>query len=351
MTNLSILTRYTSQGASSRYRYFLYLSRLLKNDYNLEVDSFFDTSYLNRVYSSNRKNLFKNFFSYLKRLIVVINSSDDLIIEYELFPYMPYFFEKFLLRNKKYILNFDDNVWDNYENKIFLKNKYDSLVKNASGVIVANSFLMNKVNHKNIIKIPTVIDLDDYQENTISKNQKFSIVWIGTPVTYKYIKSFSNVFKELAKMIDYELLIIAKKSLESDAIDGVNMKFFDWSSSLEVKLLKESHLGIMPLQNDQFSQGKSAFKIIQYMAAGLPVIASNIGENNNVVSDGENGFLVANEDEWINKVSLLYSDEELRSKISNNALKESYEYSIQKYFDSFNDFVDKTFSERKDNLL
>jgi len=345
MKNLTILTKYSTQGASSRYRYFLYLCNLLREDVNLEIDSFFDTSYLKKIYSNEKKSFFKISISYIKRFFVVLNSSKNLVIEYEVFPYLPYFIERFFLKNKNYILNFDDNVWENYKNKKLLKSKFDSLVENASGIIVANNFLFNKLKDKNsnIIKIPTVVDLNSYQNETTEKFDKFSIVWIGTPITYKYIKSHSFIFQELAKKIDYQLVIIATKKLENEAINGVNMLFFDWSSKIEVELLKRSHLGVMPLDSDEFSKGKSAFKLIQCISASLPIIASDVGENSKVVLDNENGYLVSTNNEWIDKIYKIYKDKELSKKFSQNSKDIAYNYSIQKYFKEFYVFLDKTF--------
>ena len=345
MIDITILTKYTSQGASSRYRYFLYINDLLKQDTNIEIDSFLDTSYLHKLYSKQKKNKFKILISYIKRLFVLMNSSKNLIIEYEALPYIPYIIEKTFLKNKNYILNFDDNVWVNYENKRFLKNKFDKLVKNASGVIVANEFLEKKVLklNNNIIKIPTVIDLDSYKkDDKINKFDKFTLVWIGSPATYKYIKLHALIFKKLSEMIDYKLVIIASKDLSKDKIQSVDMEFYDWSSKTEVDILRRSHIGIMPLDTDMFSQGKSSFKIIQYMAVGLPTIASDVGENCNVVKNNKTGYLVNNQSSWIDAVLELYKDKTLYNNISKESRSGAYEYSIQKYFQEFNSFIQTT---------
>ena len=349
MIDITILTKYTSQGASSRYRYFMYISYLLQQDTNIEIDSFLDTSYLHNLYSKRKKSNIKIIIAYIKRFFVLINSADNLLIEYESLPYVPYFIEKFFLKNKKYILNFDDNVWTNYENQTFLKSKYDNLVKNADGVIVANNFLKDRVSklNSNLIQIPTVIDLENYnKENEDVKFEKFTLVWIGSPSTYKYIKSHAYIFQAIAKVIDYQLVVIASKELENDSIDGVDMKFYDWSSSQEVSILKKAHIGIMPLDKDPFSQGKSAFKIIQYMASGLPCVASAVGENTNVIKDSKTGFLVDNSDEWLEAIVTLYNDEKLYDDMSNHSKSNAYEYSVQKYIKEFNSFIETTFEAK-----
>jgi glycosyltransferase involved in cell wall biosynthesis len=349
MIDITILTKYTSKGASSRYRYFLYINELLAKDTNIEIDSFLDTSYLHNLYDKNKKNKVRILFSYFKRFFTMLNSANNLIIEYEIFPYLPYFIEKIFLNQKKYILNFDDNVWENYKNKPLLKNKFDNLVKNANGIIVANEFLKDKVSqlNNNIIKIPTVINLEHYkQDDSIDKFDKFSLIWIGSPATFSYIESNKHIFIKLAKKIKYQLVIIASKKLEQKQIDGIDMVFYDWSASMEVELIKKSHLGIMPLNKDLFSQGKSSFKLIQYMASGLPSIASDIGENRNVIEDNKSGFLVNSQDEWINAIMKLYKDRVLYDSFSKRAKETSYNYSMQKYFKKFYFFADEVFNKK-----
>ena len=329
MMNITIFTKYSSIGASSRHRFFNYLPFLLKKGINLEIINFFDTSYLDtRYYSTLKKTHI--FLAYFKRFFSLLTSSQILLIEYEIFPKIPYLIESFFLRNKKYVISFDDNIWAKYDNSLFLKNKINKLVKNADGVIVANSVLYNKVKNlnTNIIKIPTAINPKDYSFNC-HKFERLSIVWIGTPITYKYVISHSKMLENLAERIDYDLIIIASKSLESQKIDKVNMKFYDWSPETESNILCKSNIGIMPIDSDDFSQGKSAFKIIQYMAAGLPIVASKIGENVKVLEHNKNGFLVEEPEDWIQAITNLYKNNELEKKFGAHSRKLSTKYSIR----------------------
>ena len=288
------------------------------------------------------------FLSYVKRIIDVVLSAKNLVIEYELFPYLPYCFERLFLAKRRYILNYDDDMWCNYRQKILLKKKHDNLVMNADGVIVANDVLykrVKKLNH-NTVKIPTVIDLDDYNE----RNEKFSdftLVWIGTPVTYKYIVSHKHVFQNLSERFQYNLLIIATKALEGQKIENVSMTFHDWNPETEACLMSRSHIGIMPLDEDEFSKGKSAFKIIQYYACGLPVIASCIGENKVLLKNGVNGYLVNTDEEWLEKVTEIYSNKSLYRSISDHNRSMAKDYSIQKYFGIYKKFLDQCFQTDK----
>lgn len=346
MKKISIFPRYNTLGASSRYRFYMYAERLVKAGYDVRISSFLDNDYLKQLYGNRRINPFMILRSYLRRLYKAVFSAKNILLEYELFPYLPFFISKIFLHGKKYILNFDDNVWTKYSNKPWLNGKYDRLISNAAGVIAANEYLYDKIkiNNRNVIKIPTVIDLDAYQQE-YPKFERFTIIWIGTPVTYKYVLQFAGVFRQMAKELDFELLILASTTLEQNRISGVNMRFADWHSEVEVEYLIRSHIGIMPLTDDDFSRGKSAFKIIQYLGAGLPVVASPVGENCNVVRNGENGFLADSAAEWIEAVKKLYFDQELYSRVVAAAKKSSTEYSIQKYFPIFLEFMQKSFGE------
>ncbi len=349
MKKISIFPRYNTLGASSRYRFYMYAERLLKAGYDVRISSFLDNDYLTRLYSHQRINPFMIMRSYLRRFYKAAFSAKYILLEYELFPYLPFFCSKLFLAGKKYILNFDDNVWTKYSGKPWLKGKYDRLIENAAGVIAANEYLYEiiKKHNGNVIRIPTVIDLDLYQAE-YPKFERFTIIWIGTPVTYKYVLQFAGTFRQMAGELDFELLILSSSVLEKDRIPGVNMRFVNWHSAIEAEYLIRSHIGIMPLTDDDFSRGKSAFKIIQYLAAGLPVIASPVGENCNVINSGVNGFLADSPDEWSDALKKLYRDHELYSKVAAAAQKSSSEYSIQKYFPAFLDFMEKTFSGGKD---
>jgi glycosyltransferase involved in cell wall biosynthesis len=341
---INMLTRYNTLGASSRYRYYMYAAHMRESGEQVEVSPFFDEQYLRCLYKGKRAGIFNILKSYWRRLKAILSAGDCLLIEYELFPLLPYYIERVFLKQRKYILNFDDNVWQKYAGKMFLSDKYDALVRNAAGIIVANDFLYEKVSklNSNIVKIPTVVDLDLYNIKT-DKFDKFTLVWIGTPVTYMYLEKYADTLSVLAEKYDFELLVIARKSLEKRKIEGVNMRFVDWSQESETEHLLRSHVGIMPLTDDEFSKGKSAFKLIQYSAAGLPVIASPVGENTKIVDNEKTGFLADSPNEWLEALGKLIDDKKLYSQMAKATKKASKNYSIQKYFPVFQNFIKKQF--------
>ena len=341
---LSIYTRYDKLGASSRYRYFMYLDGLCRAGWSARIHPFFSNRYLKKLYSTGRKSGVSFIVSTLKRVIQLQFSGKQLLIEYELLPFVSYKIERRLLKNKKYVLNFDDDVWEKYRSKPALADKFDKLITAASGVIVANDMLWERCLrlNNNVIKIPTVVDTNLYCSDK-PKFERFTVVWIGTPVTYCFLQKYKKQLQAMAEKIDFELLVIAVKRLEKKAIPGVNMRFVDWSQENEIELLMRSHVGIMPLTDDAFARGKSAFKLIQYLAAGIPVIASPVGENCTVVNDEVNGFLAYNSENWVDYLETLATDQVLYNKFAQAAKNSATQFSVQKYSPIMMKFLDKVF--------
>ncbi|MDD3118250.1 MAG: glycosyltransferase family 4 protein [Victivallales bacterium] len=344
MKKILMLPRYSALGASSRYRFYKYIMPLLRYGYDVEVSPFFDDAYLKRLYAGEKVSFRYLYSCYYRRLKTLWHSEPKLLIEYELLPFFPWPIERYFLRRKKYLLNFDDNVWEKYRRRCWLRHKYDHLTAGAAGVIVANEYLYRKVRrlNDNVIKVPTALDPEPYREPA-NKFARFTLVWIGTPVTYSYIGKFAPMFQELARHIDYELLIVARRELEAEAIPGVNMRFLDWSEEEESRILPQAHVGIMPLTRDAFSRGKSAFKILQYFAAGLPVVASPVGENRHVITDGKNGFLAPDTAAWVQRIIALHDHAELYRAMAAAAAESADEYSLQTWIPEVVNFIERTF--------
>lgn len=340
MMRLDICTRYDRFGASSRCRYYLYEDALREAGFDVRIHPFFRGGYLKRLYADGVKSRLHAGMALLRRLAELPGYGNALYVEYELLPQLPWDFEARFLKNRRFVLNFDDNVWEKYRNRPHLEKKYDQLVRRAAGVIVANDFLAEQLLplQPNLVKIPTVVDLNSYPEQ-LEKFPRFTIGWIGTPVTYRYLELHAPVLRKMAENTEFELLVIARRDLASRALPGVPMRFIDWSPETEARDLCRCHIGIMPLTDDPFSRGKSAYKLIQYQAAGLPAIASPVGENRNVIRNGENGFLATTPHEWCRALEQLKNDSALRQRMSGAARTGAGAYSLQRYAPVLIDFL------------
>lgn len=342
MNGITMFTRYSELGASSRHRFYNYLPGLRELGWEANVSPFFDDAYLRRLYSGRRPAPSFLVDAYRRRLVALASAGEKLLIEYELLPFFPWQVERQFLRKRRYILNFDDNVWEKYARLPLLRGKFNALTASASGIIAANRFLEEKVTrlNRNVICIPTALNPDPYRRGD-AKFDKFTLVWIGTPMTYPYLEQLAPVWRELATQIDYELLVIAGPGLAERVMPGVPMRLVDWSSQTEVELLGRAHVGVMPLPDDNFARGKSAFKLLQYFAAGIPAVASPIGENRQVIVENGNGFLADTAAEWSERIVRLYHDADLRNRLASGAAASAEQYSLRTWVPRLADFMEK----------
>jgi len=319
------LTRYERLGASSRVRFLQFLPFLKKSGIEVSVSALFSNYYVEQL-QLGRKPIFDISNSFIKRIIIILKTKniDVLWIEKDCLPWIPYWLECILLSKFKCIvIDYDDAVFHFYEDhknfiiRKLLTNKHRNLIRNASLVIVGNSYLENyaeKAGAKTICLLPTVIDIERYPENNFLHNDNSKLLkvgWIGNYGTAKYLKPLSQVFKRISNESYAQFIAIGIDPIQLD----LPMLGVPWSESSEVESLGGLDVGIMPLPNETFEKGKCGYKLIQYMACSLPVIASPVGVNNDIVKDGINGFLVQSEEEWYQAINMLLSNFSLRQRM------------------------------------
>ena len=328
---LEIFCRYAENGASSRLRFFRYLPFFEKADINVNIRSFFDALYLERLYAGKGRSFSSIPRGILrtKKALKSIPPNVPLFIEYELFPMLWAWCDLAVLKKRTFFLNFDDPVWEKYAKFPTLKNKYDTLVKHAAGVVAANDLIVERFQNlnANILKIPTAIDLDRYDKAPKAKFDRFTIVWIGSPATFHYLSSFRSVLKRMAECCDFELLMIGKSSWGT--LPGVPSRSVEWNEADEAELISRSHVGIMPLPDESFARGKSAYKLIQYAAAGIPALGAPVGENCQVIEHGKTGFLCRSPEEWCCYLQKLAADAALGKQMGAAARNKAAEWSLE----------------------
>lgn len=331
-----ILSKYSQKGASSRYRFYNYLPYFESNQINCEFNSLFNDNYIINLYEG-KKGIVKllQLWAIVKRTLFLLFNRKKyslVIIEKELFPNVPYFFEKWLLGRRKYAMDFDDYVGASYKThkvkKMFLKNKIDELVEFAAFTTVGNKWYFKEFKKGRLYYLPTVIDLQSYK--LIKENFEINlvtIVWIGSPSTAKYLTLVKDVLQELSKEHKIRLKVIGA---EID-FTGIEIKNTKWDAATESLEIYTSDIGIMPLSTTLWEKGKCGFKLIQYMASGLPVVCSPSPANEEIVKHGINGFIAESEQQWKDALKILIVDVQLRKSFGKNARKtieENYSYQI-----------------------
>ena len=342
--NVLFLTRYGQQGASSRIRTFQYLPFFKSEGVSCVVSVLFNDSMLLQKYRNGGYRFYELLASYLHRVQVLarVQQFDLVWIEKEALPWFPAWFERLLLSRAPYVLDFDDAIFHRYDqhaNSIvrqLLGRRLDKLIANAALVIGGNNYLAQHARDTGAARVevlPTVIDLLRYPPKPstfspiyfplIGTDTLPRVVWIGSPSTVHYLRLLCEPLKVLNIQQPFVLRIIGGGAVD---LPGVQVESIPWAEASEVESISACQVGVMPLRDSLWERGKCGYKLIQYMACGLPVVASGVGVNPEIVRNGENGFLASTPQEWVHALGKLLSDPSLRMQMGAAGRKRVEEY-------------------------
>jgi glycosyltransferase involved in cell wall biosynthesis len=296
-----LLSRYSALGASSRVRYLQYLPYLRTQGAEVKVSPLLSDAYLRALYSggSRWREVILGYLSRLRTLLQV-QRFDVVIIEKEVFPFVPAFAEYVLYSlGIPYLVDYDDALFHRYDLhqnpfvRRLLGRKIDAVMRHSTTVVAGNDYLAERARHagaRRVEIIPTVVDADRYQPRLDRNNPVPVIGWIGTPQTSRYLMPLLPVFSQLKKQIPFRVIAVGARP--DDFTDTV-VEVVPWSEDTEVSIIQTFDIGIMPLSDTPWERGKCGYKLIQYMACGIPVVASPVGVNQKIVKHGVNGYLAA----------------------------------------------------------
>ena len=185
-----------------------------------------------------------------------------------------------------------------------------------------------------VIYNPTTIDTVNYHNKIKDhSNSKLVIGWTGSHSTIRYLDDLLPVFEKLEKKYDFELRVIADIAPEFKL---KSLVFVPWNKNTEIADLMAFNVGIMPLQNDKWAQGKCGFKALQYMALGIPALVSPVGVNTRIVDDGINGFICTTNEDWYANLELLLNDKMMLKTMAEKTRKKiEQHYSVTSNTDNF----------------
>jgi glycosyltransferase involved in cell wall biosynthesis len=316
------LTRYGELGASSRLRFLQYLPRLRDDGISVEVSPLFADDALQARYTAGSHRPIKVAQSFSRRIGALVGRHrfDLLWIEKECLPWAPLWVERLLLRNVPYALDFDDAIFHNYDLhasqlvRRLLGSRVDQLMADAALVVGGNAYLANRARRAGASRVemlPTVIDLDRYpslqQRRSSSSEQSRRLVWIGSPATAHYLELLAQPLRTLRERLPFKLRVIGARV----RLPGVDVEELAWTDATEVESIAACDVGLMPLLDSPWERGKCGYKLVQYMACGLPVVASPVGVNSDLVNVGINGFLAATSEEWVSSLERLLREPDL----------------------------------------
>ena len=307
-----------SRNAGIRYRLPHFIPYLMKHGMEIE---------LLRIPSSPTK--FWNMLMKLREADIVV------ILRKLLSPLKQRLIRRFA---HKIVFEYDDSImyrssrWSN-KNSATRRSRFQKMVSACDLIIAGNQFLKGEaaqyVNEDKIHVIPTVVDIEKYgpKQYNVAKDE-IIIGWLGSKGTLYYLKRLIPVLREIGRRFPS----VQMKIVCNDFIDIPNMKVIkkEWSEKDEVADLQSFDIGLGPLTDDVWTRGKCGLKLVQYLAVGVPVVCSPVGANKEIVINDEVGFWASDKREWIEKLSILIENRELRSKMGNKGRERiEKEYSLQ----------------------
>jgi len=303
---------------ASRYRIYQYLPFLTERGVRVEIQPLFREFYF-WILSLPRplKIIFQILYCPYRFAVRAFRllrapAADLVIIKDQLFPYLPYLVEKIFAPAGKVVgVDLDDAV--------FLTpgqgRKMEKVLGGAGFVMVGNKYLSDFAarHNRKVYLVPTVVNTERIRPRTDWKIRDsrgvVTIGWIGLAYNLHYLQDLEEALAELSQKFRIVLKVVSSRGVK---MRGVNVVFKKWSLAGEDDEVQSFDIGIMPLRDDEWSRGKCGLKLIQYMAAGVPVVASPVGVNAEIVRDGQNGFWARNRAEWVEKLAILCQNEEIR---------------------------------------
>jgi hypothetical protein len=348
------LTRWPRSAAGSRQRFLVFTTYLAQEGIEVTVRPFFDEAYVARVNSARRINGLELIGYYRRRVAELLRRDRyDLVwIEKEALPQVPYRIEELLLRGSKILLDLDD-AWHLRARasplRRILANKMQRLCRRADTLTVANAALRewtieSGVAGSKVTLAPTGLDVNLYDPSPEPEGP-FTLGWIGGPFTTEYLKGIRGPLRRLSSEGVRLLVVCEDRAL--DGLAGIALEQHPWSEATEARLIAKCHVGISPLQDDGWSQFKSGYKLIQYMAAGRASVASPIGANCDVLVAEETGLFAASDEEWYRQINRLRQDDELRRRLGKQARRRCEElFSIEALGSKLSDLIKRLACQR-----
>lgn len=337
---VTAFTKYDREAASTRQRVLQYLPHLADAGIHVEVHPLLDDAYVRALASGAAASKTAIAAAYARRFRQLLgDQSADLIWVYaELFPWLPARFERLVFRSgKPLVYDYDDaffHPYDGHANPLVrraLGGKLRPLIRGSAAVCAGNDYLRDYAARAgaDAIVLPTVVDIETYVPASTRPAHPLTIGWIGSPSTWGFVRPLLPLLAELCRTRGVAFFAVgAGTAAEADRFDGLT--FSSWSEASEITSVQAMDIGIMPLPDEPWARGKSGYKLVQYMACGLPVVASPVGVNSTIVREGATGLLATDLAEWHTALTRLIDDPALRAAMRQAGRTRAVEaYSLQ----------------------
>lgn len=255
-------------------------------------------------------------FSVLGRVrqLDALDHHDVVWLQRPLTEYFTSILERYVARKKPMVFDFDDAI---FHNRWGLEaRKLREIIAAADHVVAGNAYLAEFVGlPASTTLIPTAVDERRYTPRPDPEGP-FTIVWTGMSHNLRELAPYAPSLRRVLAETGGRLVIVADR-LDASFLHGMRVELTPWSPETEVRALAAGHVGVMPLADTRYNRGKCAFKLIQYMARAIPVVASPVGANREVVREGVEGLFATTPDDWAERLLALARDRELRIRMGN----------------------------------
>lgn len=352
-TNILFLVPYPLRHApSQRFRVELYEPYLKEAATPYHIAPFMDEATWTVLYKGGStfqklSGIAKGYLKRWKTVLFDIHQYTHVFVHREAAPLGPPVFEWIAskLWDKKMIYDYDDAIWipnTSNENrfvawfKAFWKVKY--ICRWSYRIAGGNDYLCRYAaqytDSSKVVRLPTCVDVEKMHNKTKTHHSGQVVIgWTGSHSTLFYLDELLPALLELEETTDFTFLVIANKDPQ---LPLKGYQFLPWNEATEIQDLLRMDIGVMPLQADEWSEGKCGFKLIQYLSLGIPAIASPVGVNKKIIVHGANGFLVNNKGDWKIYLERLIQDVNLRIQMGKAGREKIVdEYSIQSQKEQF----------------
>jgi len=218
--------------------------------------------------------------------------------------------------SRRLIFDFDDAIFCNSDGTASPTRmaRFAAMIPICDHVTAGNDYLAENAKRFNprVTRLPTCLDTRRYEISPPKPVEFVDLVWIGSSSTRKYLEHSIPALQMAASRVrNLRLKIVADFDLPNV---GLPTQAITWTSDGEIEALGSAHIGIAPMKDDPWTRGKCALKVLQYMAAGLPVISSPAGVNGEIVRPGENGELAETPMQWCDAITRLAENTDLRNR-------------------------------------
>lgn len=203
------------------------------------------------------------------------------------------------------VLDVDDAIW------LYRKGRSAvAIARLCHTVICGNSFIAEFFRNyaPNTVILPTPVDTDRFRPTPDGRRRTGVICWSGTRGGMRFLNAIEEpIAQVLGRSSDRRLRVISDSPPRLSSLPSGQVEFVPWSEEVEVSAIQDASVGIMPLDDSPWSRGKCSYKLLTYMSCGLPVVASPVGMNAEVLSRGQIGFPARNPAEWVDAIENLLS--------------------------------------------